>query len=601
VSSRDESPAQRAHVDGQQPGRVETGASQAAVVDLDVAAILASICEVPYAWQIDTDTLIWGAGAQEVLSIDRPEAIATGRSYAQLLGPEKGDSRFEAVMRSRQRDEGAGVPYLVEYTLRPPGKPATTLWIEDQGRWFGGPEGRPARAHGVLRIINERHALEERLAYLSRLDGLTGEMNRASMTEVLEATLEEAIRFRSSCGFLLVAIDRLGQLNEAYGFDAADEVVAAVGKRIRGKMRAGDCLGRFSGNKFGVVLKSCTAEELLIAADRLLAGVRDDVVETTAGPVAVTVTIGGVIAPRHARTVRDALARAQEALAAAKARRHGSFLAYQPSPERDAQRRRNVQSTDEILTALNERRVALAFEPVVEAGSRRPAFYECLLRLHRPDGTAVPTQDLVALAERLGLVRHLDYRVLELVIAELDAAPGLHASLNVSAGSTTDPDWWTHLGGMLRTHGALARRLTVEITETAAIHDIDETRGFVARVKDLGCRIAIDDFGAGYTSFRNLRKLGVDMVKVDGAYVQNLVHSPDDRAFVQTLIDLARRLRLQTVAEWVQDDQAAAMLTDWGCDYLQGAFIGLATPERPWALPAGADAKPDAAGPASET
>jgi EAL domain-containing protein (putative c-di-GMP-specific phosphodiesterase class I) len=101
-------------------------------------------------------------------------------------------------------------------------------------------------------------------------------------------------------------------------------------------------------------------------------------------------------------------------------------------------------------------------------------------------------------------------------------------------------------------------------------------------VKDLGCRIAIDDFGAGYTSFRNLRKLGVDLVKIDGAFVQNIRRSDDDRAFVRTLIDLGRRLGLETVAEWVQDEAAAAMLAHWGCDYLQGALVGLASPERPW-------------------
>ena len=123
----------------------------------------------------------------------------------------------------------------------------------------------------------------------------------------------------------------------------------------------------------------------------------------------------------------------------------------------------------------------------------------------------------------------------------------------------------------------------------AAIQDIDDTRGFVTRVKDLGCRIAIDDFGAGYTSFRNLRKLGVDVLKIDGAYVQNLMRSDDDRAFVHTLIDLAKRLGLKTVAEWVQDESAAAMLKEWGCDYLQGALIGLASVERPWGGPAQAD------------
>lgn len=160
--------------------------------------------------------------------------------------------------------------------------------------------------------------------------------------------------------------------------------------------------------------------------------------------------------------------------------------------------------------------------------------------------------------------------------------PTLQTSFNVSPASTTDPDWWAGLGSLLRKHTGIAERLIVEITESAAIEDIDETRGFVARVKDIGCRIAIDDFGAGYTSFRNLRKLGVDIVKIDGAFVRNITHSEDDRAFVRTLIDLAKRLKLETVAEWVQDDAAAETLQAWGCDYLQGALVGLAATERPW-------------------
>jgi EAL domain-containing protein (putative c-di-GMP-specific phosphodiesterase class I) len=333
-----------------------------------------------------------------------------------------------------------------------------------------------------------------------------------------------------------------------------------------------------------VVLKNCGSEDLEMAADRLSTGVRDDMVQTSAGPVMVTVTIGGVVAPRHARTVDEVLVRAQEAMSRAKARRRGSFHAFQPSVEREAKRRENMRATDVIVAALNERRVALVFEPVARTKTREVAFYECLMRLQRPDGSLLPAQDVVPVAERLGLVRLLDHRILELVVSELAAAPGLRASLNVSPPSITDPDWWHGLVAHLRMHPGVAERLIIEITETAAIQDVNETRGFVARAKDLGCRIAIDDFGAGYTSFRNLRKLGVDMVKIDGEFVQNVLRSADDRAFVQTLIDLARRLHLETVAEWVQDEQAAAVLAAWGCDYLQGALIGLASSERPWRI-----------------
>ncbi|MEP7030828.1 MAG: EAL domain-containing protein, partial [Pseudolabrys sp.] len=155
--------------------------------------------------------------------------------------------------------------------------------------------------------------------------------------------------------------------------------------------------------------------------------------------------------------------------------------------------------------------------------------------------------------------------------------------VNVSPDSTLDPDWWAGLGALLRANSGVAERLIVEITETAAIQNIDDARGFVARVKDLGCRIAIDDFGAGHTSFRNLRKLGVDIVKIDGAFIQNIMKSSDDRAFVHTLIDLGRRLGLKTVAEWVQDEEAAELLLSFGVDFLQGALIGLASDARPWA------------------
>ncbi len=187
-----------------------------------------------------------------------------------------------------------------------------------------------------LRVINERYEHEQRLTYLARYDGLTGELNRHHLTEVLEDTIEEALRFRSSCGFLLVAIDNLARINESYGFDIADQVIGAVAKRLRSRMRGKDTLGRYSGNKFGLVLRDCTPDDMAIAAERLLAGVRDEMVPTSAGPIAVTVTIGGVTAPRHARSVAEVLARAQESLDTAKARRRGSFQAYRPNIEREA-------------------------------------------------------------------------------------------------------------------------------------------------------------------------------------------------------------------------------------------------------------------------
>jgi len=547
---------------------------------LDAGEILNSIGEAAYEWRLDTDALTWSGNAAAVLGLTDTAQIASGKAYALRTDASGGgQSRVDAVNMPGLRDDGSGVAYQAQYAFK---RGDATVWIEDTGRWFAGADGKPQRAHGVIRAITERHEREAKLMQLANFDLLTGELNRARLIEVLGATLDEAVKFRGSCGFLLVAIDHLARLNECYGFETTESVIAQVAKCIRARLRGKDHLGRFTGNKFGVVLTSCTPDELTVAAERLLAGVRDEPILTAAGPVAVTITIGGITAPRHARTVPEILSRTQDALHAARAKRHGSFAAYRPNVERDALRRESVRATDEIVMALNERRIGLAFEPVVEAVGRKPAFYECLMRVSRADGTLCHANEIIPVAERLGLVRMLDYRVLELVVAELAAAPAFTASVNVSPASTVDPDWWTGLGGLLRSTAGVAERLIIEITETAVIQDIDDTRGFVKRVKDLGCRIAIDDFGAGNTSFRNLRKLGVDIVKIDGAFVQNIVKSDDDRAFVHTMIDLSHRLGLKAVAEWVQDEEAAKLLAGFGCDFLQGALVGLASGERPW-------------------
>jgi len=553
--------------------------------------ILAALGQAVFAWDIASDVIVWGEQFSAVFPGIPAERLATGAEFAKLIEPAQ-TLRTAALAQTSAVHGADGTPYRVEYGVRMSASDPV-IWIEETGRWFAGPDGRPTRAIGSVRINNERHARDEELTKLARLDPLTGELNRSHLIAALAEAIEETSRFRSTAAFMLVGIDHLARVNDAFGFDVADAVILDVAKRIRTRLRGGDVLGRFSGNKFGLILKNCTTDDMNVAAERFLAGIRDEVVPTKSGPVSVTASIGAVSLPRYARTTDEAVNRAHETLDAAKRRRAGSFAAWRPDATRDAQRRVNIRVTDEIVTALNERRIKLAYEPVVSAATHERAFHECLVRMDQGDGQVLLAPDIVPVAERLGLIRLVDHRVLELVVAELAAAPDVSLSLNISPDTTMDPDWWASIESLMRAHPGVAERLIVEITETVAIQDIDDVRGFVTRLKNFGSRIAIDDFGAGYTSFRNLRKLGVDIVKIDGAFVQNITSSADDRAFVQTLIDLARRLDIKTVAEWVQDEEAANMLRDWGCDYIQGRLIGLASADRPWGAP------PDSALPAA--
>jgi diguanylate cyclase (GGDEF)-like protein len=547
---------------------------------LQTSTILASLGQAAFVWDIATDAITWSDHVGAIFPDISESALSSGAGLARLIEPDRA-IRSDALRLSPPIHGADGTPYRIEYGLRT-STSVPVLWIEETGCWFAGPDSKPARAQGIVRINNERHARDEQLLKLSRNDPLTGELNRTHLIAALAETIEEAQRFRISCAFMLIGIDHLARINDAFGFDVADAVISDIAGRIRCRQRAGDIFGRFSGNKFGLILKNCTIDDMNIAAERFLAGIRDEVVPTRSGPVSVTASIGAVGVPRHARSTDEAINRAHETLDGAKRRRAGSFAMWRPNVERDAQRRVNIRVTDEIVTALNERRIVMAFEPVVQAASRDLAFYECLIRMERDDGRVLLAPDIVPVAERLGLIRLVDHRVLELVVAELAGAPAVELSLNISPDTTMDPDWWASIESLMRAHPGVAERLIVEITETVAIQDLDDLRGFVTRLKNYGSRIAIDDFGAGYTSFRNLRELGVDIVKIDGAFVQNIARSADDRAFVQTLIDLARRLQIKTVAEWVQDEEAAGLLRDWGCDYIQGRLIGLASAERPW-------------------
>ena len=379
------------------------------------STILASIGQAAFIWDVATDEIVWSDHVDSVFPDIPMEALASGAGISNLIEPLR-SVRTEALFQSPPAHGEEGAPYRVEYGVRA-NTSAPMQWIEETGCWFAGADGKPARVQGIVRVNNERHARDEQLVKLSRNDPLTGELNRPRLIASLAETIEEVQRFRTSCAFMLIGIDHLARINDAFGFDVADAVISEVATRIRARLRGGDMLGRFSGTKFGLILKNCTVDDMNVAAERFLAGIRDEVVPTKSGPVSVTASIGAVSVPRYARSAEEAINRAHETLDMSKRRRAGSFSLWRPNVERDAQRRVNIRVTDEIVTALNERRIAMAFEPVVDAALRSASFYECLVRMELHDGQVLLAPDIVPVAEKLGLIRLVDHRVLELVVA----------------------------------------------------------------------------------------------------------------------------------------------------------------------------------------
>jgi diguanylate cyclase (GGDEF)-like protein len=547
----------------------------AATDDFDLVGILSAIEETAYVWDFANDRIDWESNAASVLGLRNVADIATGTGFQCLIAPE------HLARRQAQIDEGAAgaagkpIPYRMQYRFTPGGRRSgVSLWLEDHGCWWAGPDGRPARARGVIRVISEQHKEEQRLLHLSDHDELTGQLNRIRLTEALTATLAQNERTHQPCAFLMVAVNNLAVINETFGFDIGDEVVSAVAKVIKSKLRGGDSIGRYSSNKFGIILNDCGPGSMRIAAERFMKAVRDATIKTSVCQLSATIAVGGVQVPEQASTVTQATSFALQALDKARERRTDAFQAYEPSVRRDSARKRNVTIADDVISALDEHRMLLALQPIVTTGTRSADLHECLLRMQKPNGTIVAAGEFIEVAEQLGLSRLIDRRVLELAVDLAKKHDTLRLSVNVSSLTCSDHEWLVLLQRLTGGQRSIASRLTIEITETTVIDDLDQTINFVDTLKELGCRVAIDDFGAGYTSFKNLKHLAVDMVKIDGGFVKNLATDKADLIFVKTMASLAKSFGMETVAEWVGDDATAQLCGDVGIDHLQGFLFG---------------------------
>lgn len=537
---------------------------------------LAAAGDVVYEWTPGDGRIAWSGDPSAHLGSGEASQFESDAGFHALVDQDAAEARLRMVLAPPQNGE----PFRLEYALKTKGVP---VWVEECGVCLVGANGQAERIVGTVRNITERKARESQLAWAASYDEMTGHLNRLRLRERLAHHLElTPAAERSPAVYVVAAIDDLAVINETYGFDIADEVIVTIGRRLAEAAGQGCVVGRTAGNKFGLILEGCTALQMADRAAALRSAARSRVIPTRGGAVSVTISVGAIALPRDASNSQEAMARAEEALDRAKAQGRDNYAAYSHSPQRESLRKRTVSIGDQIVTALAEDRVVLAYQAIVDAKTNEAVAHECLVRIRRPEGQVIAAGDFVPVAEQLGLVRRLDHRVLELTMRSLRKYRGACLSLNVSGMTASDRPTLEAFVAYIENHADVAPRLIVELTETAALVDIEESMRFVSRVRALGAKVAIDDFGAGYTSFRNLQTLKVDMVKVDGSFVKGLADSRDNQIFVRTLVDLAKNFGLSTVGEWVGDAREADILKAFGVDYLQGFYYGKPDTKEPW-------------------
>lgn len=563
--------------DGDQPSPAGANEHVVAATDASTGASDRGL-QTMFEFDPSDGSLSWSDAdaASRIFGVERQKVAATSDAFSACIIEEEDETRVAAFL-------GQKPSYSCEYQLRR--ADGAGHWVEERGGWIG--SGSSRRLISVIRSIEGRKRREEQLSWLALNDELTGLLNRAHLRKTLETHIARLTSEGRSGAYILAGIDDVGAINADFGFEAADTVIVETSKRLSGLLGPKDRIGRVAGTKFGIMIDDCDDEQLRQTCVRLLNVVREGVVATKSGAVAASVSLGAVSLPEQATTTNETMTRAEAALDAAKRIGKSSWSSFTDKTDVVSMRRRNTHMSDVILTALNERRIRLAFQPIVNDLDEVPTKFECLIRMHGEDGQLVPAPEFIPAAERLGLVHLLDRRVLELALNTLAICPNIHLNVNISMETVKDFVWAEGYIALLRAHQEFTNRITVELTETQIIDSIDATIEFVSEIKRLGCSFGIDDFGAGYTSFRNLKAMDIDILKIDGSFVTGVSASRENQLFVRTLLDLARNFGMKTVAEWVDNEADAMLLKGLGVDYLQGFMIGKPEITPNW-LPEGA-------------
>jgi diguanylate cyclase (GGDEF)-like protein len=545
------------------------------VRDKALTAALAAAGEVAYVWDFATGAINWNGAAEEFTRLGGMAALADATALIARLHPEDRRMRQDRVQDHLAR----ATPFDCEYRIR--GADGKFIWVHDRGA-----APTADRMYGIWRFVTANKDAERRQERSSNYDQLTGFFNRKRFREALEFVLVSSLRSARAGAYLVVGVDKLSVVNDTYGNAVGDTVLNEVGRRIEHTMRASDVIGRVGSDRFGIVLSECPEENVAIAAERILTAVNREPIATEAGPVYATVSIGAASFPEQAKVAQEIMARADHAIVEAKRAGRDCFVAYSLSEEQRNKHRSDMSMGEQVQRALREGRLVFAYQPVVEsvmrADDHQVDYYECLLRMIGEDGKPIEAAYFIPVIERLGFVRAIDRYVLERAVREAEEHPGHQLGFNISGLTATDRSWLRAVTRLLRDRPAIARQLVVEITETAALTDIEECSRFVATLRELGCRVAIDDFGVGFTSLRHLQALAVDTVKIDGSFVRDLATKTENQVFLRHLVGLAHGLGFTTVAEGVESEREAQILRREGVKLQQGHHFARPSIEAPW-------------------
>jgi diguanylate cyclase (GGDEF)-like protein/PAS domain S-box-containing protein len=434
----------------------------------------------------------------------------------------------------------------------------------------------------ISRDITLRTKYESELKQLADHDPLTGLFNRRRFQEELELALLRSHRQQTKVALVWIDLDQFKEVNDSLGHLAGDTLLCNVAEALLEASRGDEIVARMGGDEFAMIMSIKSEEQALQGAERIINQVRQSSIIINNAPIRVTSSIGVAIYPDHANDSATLLAHADIALYKSKSAGRNKFSLYQPLDEENTYATEHIHWKQKIWDALENNKLLFYAQAIIDTKTGRACHYELLLRIQGDNGEIILPGAFISQAERIGVIRDIDRWVvinaIKLLSTVKEKGYSISCAINLSAQTLNEHSFTQLIHEQLNSMNVESHLLMLEITESAAISDINNAQRFIKTLSEIGCQFALDDFGAGFSSFSYLKNLKVNYLKLDGSFIHNLPNEPRDLCIVEGMIKVANGLDMKIIAEWVENQETLDILTNLGVDQVQGFHISKPIP-----------------------
>ncbi len=428
--------------------------------------------------------------------------------------------------------------------------------------------------------VTDRKRFESKLQFMADHDPLTGLLNRRKFEAELDRHVEHVKRYGPEGALLVLDLDQFKAVNDTLGHNAGDELIVSIAGLLRHRLRTSDTLARQGGDEFAVLLPKADRTEAAEVAEAIVTAIRTNTSLLGGERRKVTTSLGIAMfgADDQPSSGESILIAADLAMYDAKDAGRDQYAFYETSEHRTSRTKAHLTWSNRIDKALTDDRFVLVAQPILDLRTDRISQYELLIRMLDEHGDLIPPAAFLYIAERVGSISKIDEWVASRAIDLIELHPQLHLEVNISGKSLGDPTLLRTIDDRLRATTGDPTHLIFEVTETAAVANVTHAQTFAQHLRDHGCRFALDDFGAGFGSFYYLKHLPFDYVKIDGEFVKNATAGRIDQLVIEAVVNLARGLGKETIAEFVTNEDTKRMIRGLGVDYAQGYHISSPIP-----------------------